>query len=70
MTKEVSIYNGQKIVSLASGDGKTGQLYVKKEIQTLSNSIHTKKPSKWVKYLNVRSDTIKLRGKEAGHILT
>ena len=28
MTKEASIYNGEKTVSSISGAGKTGQLYV------------------------------------------
>ena len=29
LTKEARIYNGEKIVSLISDPGKTGQLYVK-----------------------------------------
>ena len=29
MTKEAGIYNGEKTVSLTSGAGKAGQLYVK-----------------------------------------
>ena len=40
MTKEARIYNGKKTVSSISGTGKTGQLHVKSEIKTLSNTIH------------------------------
>ena len=29
MTKEARIYNGEKTVSLISGNGKTGQLHIK-----------------------------------------
>ena len=43
-TKEVRIYNGEKIISLTSGAGKTGQPLVKKdETRTLSNTIHKNK---------------------------
>ena len=43
MTKEAKMYNGEKTVSLISGAGKTGQLHVKNEIRTLSNTIHKNK---------------------------
>ena len=43
MTKEARIYNGEKTVSSISGAGKTGQLHVKNEIRTLSNTIHKNK---------------------------
>ena len=43
LTKEARIYNGEKIVSLISGAGKTGQPLVKEETRTLSNTIHKNK---------------------------
>ena len=44
LTKEARIYNGEKIISLTSGAGKTGQPLVKKdETRTLSNTIHKNK---------------------------
>ena len=43
LTKEARIYNGAKIVSSISGDGKTGQLCVRNEIRTLHNTIHKDK---------------------------
>ena len=43
LTKGARIYNGEKIISLTSGAGKTGQPLVKKnETRTLSNTIHKK----------------------------
>ena len=41
LTKEARIFNGEKIVSLINGAGKTGQLQVKNEIRTLPNTIST-----------------------------
>ena len=43
MTKEARIYSGGKTVSSISGAGKTGQLHVKNETGTFSNTIHRKK---------------------------
>ena len=43
LTKEAKIYNGAKTASSINGAGKTGQLHVKNEIRTLSNSIHKDK---------------------------
>ena len=47
LTKEASIYNGEKTISLTSGAGKTGQSLVKKkkknETRTLYNTIHKNK---------------------------
>ena len=43
LTKGARIYNGEKIISLTSGAGKTGQPLVKNnESRTLSNTIHKK----------------------------
>ena len=43
LTNEAKIYNGEKIISLTSGAGKTGQPLVKNETRTLSNTIHKNK---------------------------
>ena len=46
LTKEARIYNGEKIISLTSDAGKTGQPLVKDETRTLSNTIHKNKLKK------------------------
>ena len=43
VTKEASPCNGEKTISSISGAEKSGQLHVKDEIRTLSNTIHTHK---------------------------
>ena len=43
MTKEARIYHKEKTVSSIIGAGKTGQLNVKEEIRTLSNTIYKNK---------------------------
>ena len=42
LTKEARIYNGEKTISLTSGDGKTGQPLVKEQNQN-TNTIHKNK---------------------------
>ena len=43
LTKEARIYNRAKTASSINGAEKTGQLHVKNEIRTLSNTIHKDK---------------------------
>ena len=43
LTKEARIYNGAKRAPSVNGAEKSGQLHVKDEIRTLSNTIHTHK---------------------------
>jgi len=58
--KEARLHNGKEDNLFDNGAEKTGQLHVKKMKLEQTLIPHTKINFKWVKDLNVRTDSIKL----------
>ena len=70
MAKEARMYNGERIVSLIIGAGKTGPSTCKRMKLGHSLTLYTKINSRWIRNLNVRSRNYKaLRGKHRQNTL-
>ena len=68
LTKESRIYNWSKTASSINGVGRTGTT-THKRMKLEHFLTPTKINSKWIKYLNVRPETIKLLEENIGQTL-
>ena len=70
MTKETRLYNGEMTSSSISNIGNTGQQHVKKVKFEGFFKLYIKINSKWIKYLNIRPETINILEENIGRILS